>query len=479
MARAPQTAPTPLESPAVRRSRMLSEILSQTREAPQIQSGGELAARLLAQGVAQFGANRAEREVGEEQQTRLRQQTEGGLSTLGRLLGNPEMPVPTPSAPAIADAAPATGVAIAPIQGSTPPPAMPTVMPDDAATALLGQTPAPAPQAPMPQAAPPAPAPRNPLGPTPGEAAYITRALQSGNPDLIAEGQAMLAQIEQRMIAPPEFEISMVNGVPFRVDPNTGQTVELFQNGIPQSAQVQDEFNPQGTRAGTFGQRDPFGRLNLIERPPEGFEADGGRLRPIAGGPQDPTTGRNQITIERELRQDFDRATEEYRSVRQSAATVEASLALGTGIGDIGGIFATMKMFDPTSTVREGEFATASNSSGVPEYLRNAYNRVIDGQRLTPEQRAEFVQVARSQLSTYETGYQRRVQDFTRLGESYGLDVQNILGSAAPQREESQAAPAPRRERQTQVPAAPQRQQAAPRPNGVRRRYNPNTGRLE
>jgi hypothetical protein len=467
MARAPQQtqrqAPQPLESPAVRRSRILSDMLEQSRQAPpQIQSGGELAARLLAQGLNQFSANRADRAVQEEQQARIDSQRSGAEAALARLLGGPE-----PDAPA------ATGVQIAPIEGSTPSPAM-NAAPNDAATSLLG-TPAaaPAPMAPQaPQAAP------NPLGPTPGEAAYIRRLLSSGEANQIAEAQAMVAEIEQRVIAPPEFEIQMVNGVPFRVDPRTGQTTELFQNGIPRSAQVRDEFNPDGTTPGTFGQRDPFGRLNLIERPPEGFEAAGGRLQPRAGGPQDPTTGRNQISNERELRQDFERVTQEYRTVRQAAATVEASFALGTGIGDVGGIFATMKMFDPTSTVREGEFATASNSGGVPDYIMNTYNRLLNGERLTPEQRQQFVSVARSQLSTYEEGYNRRVDDFTRMATGYGLNTQNIVGTPAPPRERP-AAPVARQQSTPRQQTTPPREGEVRRWNGVSRTYNPNLGRSE
>jgi len=34
-----------------------------------------------------------------------------------------------------------------------------------------------------------------------------------------------------------------------------------------------------------------------------------------------------------------------------------------------------MKILDPGSVVREGEFATAQNSAGIPERIRAKYNR--------------------------------------------------------------------------------------------------------
>ena len=53
-----------------------------------------------------------------------------------------------------------------------------------------------------------------------------------------------------------------------------------------------------------------------------------------------------------------------------------------------------MKMIDPGSTVREGEFATAANSGGVSDNVRSLYNSLINGKRLSPQQRENFLQSA-------------------------------------------------------------------------------------
>lgn len=62
-----------------------------------------------------------------------------------------------------------------------------------------------------------------------------------------------------------------------------------------------------------------------------------------------------------------------------------------TGANDISIIFAYMKSIDPSSTVREGEAATAQNSGSVPENLIAKYNNILKGSKLTQDQRENFL----------------------------------------------------------------------------------------
>lgn len=62
-----------------------------------------------------------------------------------------------------------------------------------------------------------------------------------------------------------------------------------------------------------------------------------------------------------------------------------------TAASDISLIFNFMKMNDPGSTVREGEFATAQNATGVDGKLVNIYNQAIEGTRLSAAQREDFI----------------------------------------------------------------------------------------
>ena len=469
-ARAPMPAPQMIETPAMRRSAMLAKLLAEQRQPVEIKGGyGELAARLLGQGITQWGANRAERAVRQERDQRFEGQAGGINEMLAGLLARsgrgevqaPEATTPMPNAmPDPSATAPTSPVApVGQVMGSplppsnqpipianVPPAASVPVSPAPVPMPMIEAGPQPAPQTAAPAAPQPAP---NALGITPGEQARIARIVElartTRDPALLAYAQAELDMIDQRMSAPPEWKDITINGVPYLRD-QYGNTRAAFEGGLPQEVMTRDELNPQGTRQGTLGQRDPLGRLNIIDEPPEGFEASGGRLQPIRGGPNDPRSGENRIRNERELRREYQGATEEYRTVRQAFRKVEASLAQGTGIGDVGGIFGVMKIFDPGSTVREGEAATVENSGGVPERFRGLYNRVLSGERLTPQQRAEIVAVGRAQYGTYEQGYQSRVADFTRMAEDYGIDPRNVVGG--------DEAPAPEGERLTPEQAA-------------------------
>jgi hypothetical protein len=317
-----------------------------------------------------------------------------------------------------------------------------------------------APQA-APQIAPQSAA--NPLGITPGEMARIQEGVdafrRTGDPAIGAWVRGEIDLVRQRMSAPAaeRREVADQNGVKYLVDP-TGATppVPLFgEQGVPDLARTRNVVagpdDPFGMVEGTTYSINPSGVASVVRAPSPGYRGAGGREAPISGGPQDPAAGENRIRNERELRREYQGATQEYRTVRQAFQKVEASLAQGTGIGDVGGIFGVMKIFDPGSTVREGEAATVQNSGGVPETIRGLYNRVVTGERLTPEQRAEIVAVGRAQFGTYEQGYQGRVADFTRMAESYGIDPRNVVGG--------DEAPAPRPR-----PSAPNRSRQ-PAPN--------------
>ena len=94
-------------------------------------------------------------------------------------------------------------------------------------------------------------------------------------------------------------------------------------------------------------------------------------------------------------------------------ANIEDGIAPETALdasSDISLIFAFMKMLDPTSVVREGEFATAQNSGGIEDQIRNVYNRLRSGQRLTPEQRANFVRRAYRIYKGSESQYTNAIQ---------------------------------------------------------------------
>jgi hypothetical protein len=95
--------------------------------------------------------------------------------------------------------------------------------------------------------------------------------------------------------------------------------------------------------------------------------------------------------------------------------------------GDLALIFGFMKMLDPGSVVREGEFATAQNAAGIPDRVRNAYNNAIDGTRLNPAQRTEFTNIADNIYSGAEGEYQKLIDQYTSIANRQGINPQNVI----------------------------------------------------
>lgn len=92
------------------------------------------------------------------------------------------------------------------------------------------------------------------------------------------------------------------------------------------------------------------------------------------------------------------------------------------GPSDISLIFSFMKILDPGSVVRTEEFATAENAGGVPETVRNAYNKLLSGGRLTPELKREFASTAASVYNSRLNSYNTFVRDYRGLIEAEGAD---------------------------------------------------------
>jgi hypothetical protein len=86
-----------------------------------------------------------------------------------------------------------------------------------------------------------------------------------------------------------------------------------------------------------------------------------------------------------------------------------------------------MRLLDPGSMVKEGEYAMAENARGVPESIRNQYNKLIDGERLTPEQRKNMVAEGRNIAKT-TYGMQKEVDErYSSLAGTYGIDPNMVI----------------------------------------------------
>lgn len=92
-----------------------------------------------------------------------------------------------------------------------------------------------------------------------------------------------------------------------------------------------------------------------------------------------------------ELADDIRAESKDFSKQRSSFGLIRAAAEDPSPAGDLALIFNYMKVLDPGSTVREGEFANAQNSGSVPQRIRSLYNSIVKGTRLSAPQRADFV----------------------------------------------------------------------------------------
>jgi hypothetical protein len=131
---------------------------------------------------------------------------------------------------------------------------------------------------------------------------------------------------------------------------------------------------------------------------------------------------------EGKFRKEYSDQTKGYQEVKSAYGRVLSSE--DNAVGDLSLIFGYMKMLDPGSVVREGEFATAQNAAGVPERIQNIYNKVVSGERLSGSQRSAFKGQAGK---LYETAQKQEatVRDgIGRIAKGYGLNTANIFYEA-------------------------------------------------
>jgi hypothetical protein len=164
-------------------------------------------------------------------------------------------------------------------------------------------------------------------------------------------------------------------------DPFSAVTPALFQ-----TAKLQEMFKPKlGTTKEVFDKelgKKVFATERQIQSQPDRFvpePKEPEQLKVIRD--QENTLSKNYMGSD---------VVKEFNNATTSVKKLFSGLEAKSGAGDVASIFTFMKTLDPQSVVREGEFATAENTSGVFKKYWNSYNRLARGERLTESQRDDF-----------------------------------------------------------------------------------------
>jgi len=258
---------------------------------------------------------------------------------------------------------------------------------------------------------------------------------------------------------------------------NDPSKARYLRGWLDRNARLRDYVSGSATlQGGSGGDMIPAGTPTGPSPAPGGARLIASRPKPPGdqwvdlpgGGQMNTRTGKKEgvpsaaatgpaanFTREQQLRTQFGNlpAVKDFASVQPHVATIGAIASKArqgkpvTAADDMALIFAYMKMLDPGSVVREGEFANAQNTAGVEDRIRNAYNRALNGTRLSNRQREEFFGTASTVMNSFYNNYTSQVNRYRKLATGYGLDPDSIATTPPPPRQPLPARGAPKRVR--------------------------------
>ena len=133
------------------------------------------------------------------------------------------------------------------------------------------------------------------------------------------------------------------------------------------------------------------------------------------------------------LRSDFDKEVKETKAqpivsaYRKLESLVNKNPEPG-GQGDIAIVFSFMKMLDPNSVVREGEFQTAENATPRAVQFARAWNKFFNGGRFIEADRKKFLEVTRLIVEPALADLEFVKQRYVKISQRYGYPPSLIVG---------------------------------------------------
>lgn len=138
-----------------------------------------------------------------------------------------------------------------------------------------------------------------------------------------------------------------------------------------------------------------------------------------------------QFSRQEKLRKEFEsnQTVKNYLESTQQFAGVINSLWQATWPWDMAAIFQFMKTLDPTSVVRETEFATAAQSSGILDRVASLQllNKVATWAFLTPKQRQQFASIAKVLFENRKQAFDERAGKFIRLAKEAWVNPKSVV----------------------------------------------------
>jgi hypothetical protein len=241
--------------------------------------------------------------------------------------------------------------------------------------------------------------------------ARALEGFESANPMV---QQFAMAQYEKTMPRDLDLKIAPIN--PTEVD--LGSVAEAQRTGDISKIKPREAPEKPVTRTGS----DDLGNKIRTYFSDGSFKDTPKGVAPTAGGGKSPESAEG-------LRKEFTSQTAQYRGVADAFVKIKNAAMNPSAANDLALIFSYMRALDPASTVREGEFATAQNAAGVDVQVRNLYNKVVSGERLSQPQRQDFLQSSYGMVESQMPNLQQIVDRYTGIANRYGLNPEDIVNN--------------------------------------------------
>lgn len=137
--------------------------------------------------------------------------------------------------------------------------------------------------------------------------------------------------------------------------------------------------------------------------------------------------GSAQFDNEAKLRGEVENLSKDFRKAKDQYDVFKSTINSASPAGDMGSIFAFMKILDPNSVVRESEYSAAAKANGLSDRGANYIDLVMTGQKLTPDQRKDFETQVDSMMAMRSNSFKGTQQHYVDLSDKYGLNPDNVI----------------------------------------------------
>lgn len=176
--------------------------------------------------------------------------------------------------------------------------------------------------------------------------------------------------------------------------------------------------------------------------------ANASALRDQAQATRDAANIQTGFANETSLRKEFEGLSEikNYKQAYPAYAAIKDAATRNTPQSDINIVYGIAKLYDPTSVVREGEYATVANSPNIPERIKGYAQYLAGGGKLSPETKKQILAEAEGRIKSYQDEAVKARKSYEGIAKTRGMKPEAVFqamgdepgaGADAPQKPKS------------------------------------------